>query len=246
VVEGDTVGVAGADLTLADSAGILVARVQSDSVGFFRLPAPEPGRFRVRASRIGFSPVSAEILFREKEAVEVELRMAEEAIPLEPILVVARKRIREGTLDQFYDRMARNKQRGVGQFLTVDQIENRTQLRLDLLLQTLPGVWSRDGNVAMLNPGAAGGIFCGPEFFLDGMPMLGGYRAIELMDLEGVEAYRGYSESVDGVFPNSCGQIFLWRKDDWGNPFTWRRGFFAVGLAALAWGVASLFGWGSG
>lgn len=242
LVLGDTVGVPGADLTLTDSLGTLLARVQADSLGGFRIPAPGPGRFTLGASRIGFARVSSLVIVREEETLEVELRMAEEAIPLEPILVVARREIDPRSLEQFYDRMARNKLRGVGHFLTLDQIENRIQSGLPLLLQTLPYVWYRDGGIRMLNPGAGGGIFCSPEFFLVGVPMLGGFREIELMDMEGVEVYRGYSEAQEGIFPHPCGQIFLWRKTDWGHPFTWRRAFYAAGLLAVSWAIIGSLG----
>lgn len=246
LVLGDTIGVSGADLTLADSTGTLLARVQADSAGRFRIPAPGPGRFILGASRIGFAGVSSAITIGEREVVEAELRMAEEAIPLEPLLVVARREIDEQSLEMFYDRMARNRQRGVGHFLTLDQIENRTQLSLAILLQTLPGVWYRGGSVQMVNPSPSGGRFCTPEFFLDGMPMLGGFREIVVMDMEGVEVYRGYSEAQEGIFPSPCGQIFLWRKRDWGNPFSWRRVFLAAGLLAVGWTIIGSLGWGPG
>ncbi len=242
LVLGDTVGVSAADLTLADSTGVLLARVQTNTVGEFRLPAPGAGRFQVSASRIGFSAVSAGVLVREMEVVEVELRMAESAIPLEPIVVVGRREIKQGTLDEFYDRMSRMKQRGAGHFLTLEQIENKTQLSLPLLLQTIPGVWYWGrGSVNMLNTGGTRGIFCTPEFFLDGRPMLMGFREIAVLDLEGVEVYRGFSESVHGYFPDRCGQIFLWRKSDWGNPFRWGTAFLGLGMLAFGVAIASLF-----
>jgi hypothetical protein len=241
LILGDTTGVSGAELTLSDSTELVLARVQTNETGEFRLPVPGAGRFQITASRIGFSPVEAEVRVREEEAVEIELRMAEEAIPLEPIVVVGRRKIRKGTPDEFYDRMARMKQRGKGQFLTREQIEAREGLRLALLLQTIPGVWAERNSVRVLNRSARGGIFCSPEFFIDGQPALGGQGDILPMDLEGVEVYRGFSESVDGVFPNSCGQIFLWRKSDWGNPITWGRAFFALGFAAVVFALSTFF-----
>ena len=242
IVAGDTTGVSGAELVLTDSTGVPVARVQSTETGHFRLPAPGAGQFIVRISRIGFAELEVVATFREEETVEVEIRMAEEAIPLEPILVMARREIRPGTLEQFYDRMARNKQRGKGHFLTREEIEKRSSLRLGLIIQTLPGVLTRGRNhtPVLVNPSARGGVLCSPEFFLDGRPMLNGYRDFEPTDLEGIEVYRGYSEAVDGEFPNSCGQIFIWRRSDWGNPITWRRTFIALGLGAILWAITGL------
>lgn len=242
--QGGDAPVPAADLILIDSTGAIVSQVQADSLGDFRLPAPGPGRYLIRASRLGFSRTDATVQLREQEILEVELKMGEEAIPLDPIVVVARKRIREGTLDEFYDRMARMKQAGRGQFLTKEQIEARISLSLPMLLQTIPGVWLQSGgqSVQLINPMASvEGQFCNPEFLLDGRPMLGGYREIQVMDLEGVEVYKGYSEAVSGHFPHRCGQIFLWRKPDWGNPFSWGRLVVASGLVLGIWALISLF-----
>ena len=153
VAMGDTAGIPGVDVTLMDATGAVLAQVQAGETGGFHIPAPGPGRYLIRASRIGLSTVDAEVLVLENELIEIELRMAEEAIPLEPIVVVARREIRQGTLDEFYDRMARMRQRGTGQFLTREQIEKLTQLRLALLLQTIPGVWywGRGESVSLLS-----------------------------------------------------------------------------------------------
>lgn len=238
---GDTVPVAGAELSLLDAGGVPVARVHADDRGAFRLPAPGPGSFHVQASRIGFATISAEVALGAEESTEVELRMAEEAVPLEPIVVVGRRRIRPGTLEEFYDRMARMQQVGKGQFLTREQIADRESMPLPFLLQTLPGVWTDtpSGGVKLVSSGS-GGMFCTPEFVLDGQPMLGGYRELQTMDLEGVEVYRGYSEAVEG-HPNRCGTVFLWRRADWGNPMSFGGAVLAAGLGALSLLIFTLF-----
>jgi hypothetical protein len=242
---GDTTGIEGVGLSLIDAADSTVARVTSDDRGRFRLPAPAGGTFRVQASRIGYADVDAEVVVREAEAVEVELRMAPEAIPLDPILVVGRREVRKGTIEEFYDRMARMKQAGKGQFMTREQIEARKSLRLGRILHTIPGVWvdGPDSAPRLLNTSPRErGSFCSPVFFLDGQPMLGGYRDFVPDDIEGIEVYRGYGEAVPGEFPDDCGQVFLWRRPDWGNPIRWRRAFAAVGLGAVVWFLASLVG----
>jgi hypothetical protein len=240
LVQGDTIAIPGVDLALSDSSGAPILRAQADDEGAFRLPAPRPGLFRIRVSRIGYATLQVEVQVLENETVVGEVRLATEAIPLEPLIVVGRREIRMGTLDEFYDRMARNKNRGKGRFLTKEQIEDRISMSLPMLLQTLPGVWLDVGgqSVRLLNSGGSGGTFCTPEYFLDGRPMLGGYRTILTMDLEGVEVYRGYSEAVHGHFPNQCGMVFLWRRRDWGNPFSWSRLFMAGGFTVLAFAIA--------
>jgi hypothetical protein len=236
-VMGDTTGVPGVDLVLADSAGTLLTRVQADGAGRFRLPVIGSGVFQIRASRIGFSAVAVDVSVMGEELVEIELRMAEKAIPLEPLVIVGRREIKKGTLDEFYDRMARMKQQGVGEFLTREQIEELRSTNLAMLLQTMQGIWldHRGTTVSMLSSTAttSGGVFCNPDYYLDGVPLLDGFREIYTLDLEGVEVYRGYSESIRGYWSSRCGMVFLWRKADWGAPITWKRTLIAGGLLAL-------------
>ncbi|NNM07287.1 MAG: TonB-dependent receptor [Gemmatimonadetes bacterium] len=245
LLRGDTLAIEGVGLSLVNAADSTVAQVTSDDLGRFRLPAPAGGAFRIRASRIGYAAVEAEVVVRDAESLEVELRMAPEAIPLDPILVVGRREVEKGTIEEFYDRMARMKQAGKGQFMTREQIEARKSLNLGLIMNTIPGVWTQgmNGTPRLLKSSPRGrGVFCSPEFFLDGQPMLGGFRSFVPDDLEGIEVYRGYGEAVPGEFPDECGQVFLWRRPDWGNPITWGRTFAAVGLGAVVWFLTSLIG----
>jgi hypothetical protein len=237
LVEGDTIGVGGTELALLNSTGTSLFRVQSDSLGMFRIPVPGPGKYEVLATRLGFASVRAEVEVREREIVDVELRMAEEAIPLDPIVVVARREIRRGTLDEFYDRMDRNKQRGVGWFFAREEIERRERVQLPILLQTAPGVFlqSSAGPPLMRHMGG----YCSPVIVIDGLET--SYRELQLMDLEGIEVYRGRFENVEGYFPSDCGMIFLWRRPDWGNPFSWGTLAVAGGLLALLIALASVF-----
>lgn len=236
-VSQDTAGVDGADLSLLDSAGVFLLRVQSDSIGFFRLPAPEAGSYRIRATRIGFAEIIVPIELGEKEIVEVELRMAEEAIPLRPLIVTARREIEWGTLDVFYDRMARNRERGVGWFFTRADIERRVDTQVPFFLHSVPGVFlSANAKYVQMRHR---GEFCSPRIFVDGFER--GAGDIQMMDLEGIEVYRGRFEQISGHFPNDCGTIFYWRRTDWGHPFTWRRAYAAGGLLGVLFAIAAIF-----
>lgn len=224
--DGDSVGVGGVDLVLTDPSGVSLLLAQSDSLGEFRFAAPEEGSFRITASRLGYASVDVDVDVGEKEMVEVEIRMATEAIPLEPIVVVGRREIRRGTLDEFYDRMGRNRERGVGWFFTREEIEARENVRLPFLLHSAPGVFlaGSGDSVRMRKRGE----FCSPVVYVDGFETE--YRELQLMDMEGIEVYQGRWENVDGYFPSDCGMIFLWRRPDWGNPFSWGKALVAGGL----------------
>ncbi len=237
LVEGDTLGVDGADLALIDSTGASLLLTQSDSLGMFRIAVPEAGRYEIMATRLGFASVQVEVVVREREIVDVELRLAEEAIPLDPIVVVARREIRRGTLDEFYDRMDRNKQRGVGWFFTKEEIERRELIQLPIFLQSAPGVFleTSGGPPLMRHQGD----YCSPTIFIDGLET--SYRELQLIDMEGIEVYRGRFETPAGYFPSDCGMIFLWRSPDWGNPFSWGRVAIAGGLLAILVALAAVF-----
>lgn len=96
LVVNDTVGIEGARVSVVDSAGTTLTAVVSDSTGGFNAFLDDPGGYRMVATRLGYRTSEAMILIQEEEIVDLEARMAEQAIPLAPILVVARRRIRGG------------------------------------------------------------------------------------------------------------------------------------------------------
>ncbi|MFC1790884.1 carboxypeptidase regulatory-like domain-containing protein [Gemmatimonadota bacterium] len=240
IVSGDTLPVEGAELTLIGPGEQPLLKVQSDENGQFRMPVPRPGSYRVVAERIGFVTVSVPVAVEdEEEVVVVEIRMSETAIPLEPLVVVARRRIRPGSLDEFYERMERNTQRGLGHFVTAEDVEAAPPFNTSALFRAVPRMEVRpsgpsDNDVFM----RVGGELCRPDIYLDGLPVMLPEEflfdnLVSVVDLEGVEIYRGQLERVEGYSPSTCGLILLWRKEDRGGGFSWRRLFFGVGLAAL-------------
>jgi hypothetical protein len=263
--EGDLVGVDGAELTLLDSLGATVALARSDSTGAFALSVPEPGSYVISATRIGFAPVHVDVAVGEKEIVEVELKTAHEAIPLDPIVVVARRQIRQGTLDEFYDRMARMKQRGSGFFFTPEDVARYKDAKLTFMLQTAPGVFSQsaggsDYEIRMMGPRGS----CSPIIYLDGIPMSGpgaasgpgrtesyGNGLYPFGDGGGGAARPRYStlqtldlEGVEvyrGRFENADG---YW-PSDCGSIFLWRKegwgGPFTVGNLLMGGGLMAAF-----
>ena len=85
--------VSGAVVSLLDEGGALRAAALSDSIGSYTLPAPVPGRYRVRAERVGYASTTSPVL--ELAAGEIrEQRLAVSAQPamLEEITAVGRTR----------------------------------------------------------------------------------------------------------------------------------------------------------
>lgn len=234
VLDGDTVGIAGVTVTVRAENGTELFQLQSNEAGEFRVPLDSPGVYRISASRIGLSTVEAEVTLSEREMVELELRMAQEAIPLEPLIVTARRVIRQGTLDEFYDRMERNRRRGVGHFITREDVENSPAANTAFLLERVPGIFLRpSGETGRAIQMRQVGRYCSPDYYLDGLPTSWD-RLPPMEDIEGVEIYRTRFESVEGYWPSRCGAVFMWRKRDWGEPFSWGTFFIAVGFATIA------------
>jgi hypothetical protein len=77
-------------LVLTAPSGEIVARTMSDAEGRFTLRAPAPGRYLVRAERIGRAPVEhGPVTVGEGEVLRVELRAEPRAISLAGIQVTA-------------------------------------------------------------------------------------------------------------------------------------------------------------
>jgi hypothetical protein len=226
--------------------GRLAAYTVTDSAGGFVMTVPRLGPFSLSAERIGLAAVTTtEFQVGLSEEVEVVLRMAVEAVPLEPLVVEARSAIELGLLTGYYERMERQQRLGSGHFLSRDQIEERQALDVADLLRDIPRVHvvrrgSRSGLLPSIVFLGTGGE-CSPAVFIDGMHQNRGGAAgtaavvdetVRPYDLEGVEVYRGLTEMPGEFYDDQhCGVILLWtRRDaDGGRPFSLNRIVVALG-----------------
>jgi hypothetical protein len=243
LIAGDTVGVDGVTVALSTQGQEPLLQVQSDEYGFFQLPVPQPGTYTLALSRIGFRSFEGQVSVGENEMVEVELRMSEEAIPLDPLVVTARRQIQRFTLDEFYDRMERNKRRGVGNFITREEVEASSTANTTLLLATTPVLYLEPvgdhtgWSVRMRQAGT----YCTPDYYMDGL-LTSWERLPPMEDVEGVEIYQtDRMETVEGDYPSECGAVYVWRRSDWGHPFSLRKLIIAGGFVAAAWALSLIF-----
>jgi hypothetical protein len=203
-------------------------RTFSDHDGRFSFPFLAPGNVHLRVKRLGFAETEGEVEVGDGVVVEMEVRMATEAIPLEGITVTAtRRRILLPGLEGFERRYLS----GHGQFILEDEIRLRSPTVVTSLLHGGTGV-------AVVGNGAA--IYmrrtqCPPMVYLDGVkltrcPVGGGPKppygcdpyeeaaqAVNLLppiSIHAIEIYRGPGE-VPGDYLDSnsrCGVILLWSK----------------------------------
>ena len=168
------------------------------------------------------------------EGVEIT-EMAAEAVELDPLLVVTEARSRNLDAAGFYDRRAR----GVGRFVSRDDITSSNALRASDLFRTMPGVrmsssgrFGEDG-VVLLRGG------CVADVFLDGVRTNSPFPMDALvgpMDLDGVEIYHG-SEVPPRFGPSQCGAVVIWThlpNPGTGRAFSWKKFLAALGVMGLS------------
>lgn len=216
------------------------AQAFTDERGAFMIRAPAAGSYRISAFLIGYATVASEAMdIAPHEEVTLEIRMAVEAVPLEPV-VVRHRNVMDSDLAGFYTRMERGRKSGFGHFISREDVERTSPLDATDLLRTAPGVRvvrGRGGYGAGLR--MSGG--CVPAIFVDGShvnryPMHGVSldEVVSAFSIEGVEVYRGAAAQI-GRFhdPSGCGVILVWtRRGTYSDePFSWKK--LLAGLAAI-------------
>ncbi|HET6764627.1 MAG TPA: TonB-dependent receptor, partial [Longimicrobiaceae bacterium] len=81
--------VPGAGVSAEPAGGRVARRASTDSAGAYLLRALAPGRYVVRASRIGFAPVQREVVLAAGQQARVDLRLADSSFVIEAVEVRA-------------------------------------------------------------------------------------------------------------------------------------------------------------
>jgi hypothetical protein len=164
-----------------------------------------PGEHSVAVRAVGYAPVSRTVVLKPAEGATLQVEMEPASVRLAEVNVVA-DRVYKGRMADFDRRRAR----GRGTFITRADIEANKQATIADVLRNTRGVkidCRVECSVRMVRSTA-----CSPQFYLDGFPQ--DTRAINtpLLDVGGIEVYRGPSETP-GEFlgPESmCGVIVIW------------------------------------
>lgn len=217
-----------------------VAMAQTDSAGTFLLLPRRSGSFLIRLRHLAYAAVdSAALQVRSGETLEIELRMAHAAIPIEPLVVTLR---RDRRVSGFYERRQRG---GFGYFLARSDIETRRSPRTTDLLRTMPGLQivpadrrlGRSPVNLITMRGALGR--CLPTIYLDGV-VVEQFEESGVDDwlhpdmLEGVEVYTGAASAPGPIHGlNNCGVVAFWTRSDVGGEWSWRKLAIGAGLFVL-------------
>lgn len=227
--------VEGAVITLWTLEGEAIS-VLSDASGRFVFNRLADGRFNISVERIGYQEFTGSITFRDDVGLRLTIDLVQEAVELEPLFVVSEERSRSLSAQGFYERQ----QRGIGRFVTRDQIDSRNSVRMSDVLETMAGVRmstagrSRQQAVVLLRGG------CVADVYLDGIRTVAPFPVDALVqpsDVEAVEVYHG-SETPARYGMTNCGTVLIWTRVP--NPATpgsqtgSNRVLGVLGLTAIA------------
>ncbi len=203
------------------------ARIISDSTGHFLVRAPGAGRYRLRAQRIGYMPVTSPPFdLVAPDTLEVELNASVDAVPLAPLVILSDRMPLVGTsgleLGGFFERnrMYGDLGTGAGHFIQQEEWRNRAPNRVSDLLRDMPGVYVVGGyrpqiyfkRITDFNP-----LGCRPTVYLNGQLIRFGEGdsvddLISASSIKAVEIYPGVSRPAQfmdmGAVP--CGAIVIW------------------------------------
>ncbi|MEM7415073.1 MAG: carboxypeptidase-like regulatory domain-containing protein [Gemmatimonadota bacterium] len=242
--------VSGARLLLRDPDGVIRAGMISSDRGRFELRADLAGMLRLEVSHIGYADWrTAAFALGTGQTLDVEVKLGIEAIPLEPIVVVARRSTGVSRTAQFLQRM-NDPARVGGYFIPEEDIESRPASLASTLVVGTPGMSVRlASSAAGLERNVIMAGECQAQAFVDGIRVQQGGGAsvddvVTVDRLAGVEMYPralgAPSQYVDTHNPR-CGVVLYWTREAESSEATsWGRGRIAVGIGI----VAGLITWG--
>lgn len=191
------------------------AATATDAAGNFRLQRIPAGTVVVNVRRLGYRPRSITVEHSLAAETTVEVRLS--AVP--DVLPTVEVRRRGEAFDSRLAGYNSRRERGVGHFVTREQLDRHDSPLFADVLRSIPGV-----RVKPLR-GSGGGRtisirgHCSPLVFLDGFPAASGALDLDMIDLatvEGIEVYSGLATvpieftSVQGT--ERCGVIAIWSR----------------------------------
>jgi TonB-dependent Receptor Plug Domain len=206
-----------AEVTLRRPDGRLLERVETGDDGAFEFTVTKVSAVQIQAKRLGYKGNTTPLLhFDEHRFIEVEVRLATDAILLAPLEVVVWSGVERSPLLDNYRRRLSMK---LGTFITRQDIEKAHPVYVSDLLRTVPGVQllgSGLGGRPLVQIGRGVAKGCQTQIFLDGVRMPDA-RLDDLVDpgsVEGIEIYKGLS-SIPPEFltPDApCGVVAVWTR----------------------------------
>jgi|BarGraIncu00222A_1022003.scaffolds.fasta_scaffold01463_1 CarboxypepD_reg-like domain/TonB-dependent Receptor Plug Domain len=185
---------------------------KADSRGVFRLTGLPSGTQTVEVRQISFALKRYTVDLSPTRESKLAAVLDTRATVLGAVTVEAKA---ASSIPGFEERA----KRGMGNFLTRDDIEKRQSILTTDLFRTIPGLnVAFDGNNYTVQSSRAGNMSCPMQWYLDGSPFDNSDNSLDQMlrpdDIEGIEIYKSASEvpvQYQGQHA-SCGTILVWTK----------------------------------
>ena len=163
------------------------ARVVTNAEGSFTFPSVTPDTIDLQATRLGYQDARGRVYVGGSQAVTIEIKMATQAIALEPITVTATRREFQFALPGMEELETRMSWGG-GEFILQDQIRDRRPGRVTDMLQGTNVVVMNDGRQIYM-----GRSLCAPVVYIDDVRITHGAGASSLsritLDIQDDYAY---------------------------------------------------------
>lgn len=203
-------------------------RTIADEAGRFRLTSVAPGQDTLRIALLAFESDRIPVTIPPGGTYQLELVVAYPSATLEELVVQVARTRSERTLG-----FERRRRRGIGSFITREEIERRNPALLSSMFWGLRRVRIRDGRVSLDTRGVGLRLStgralsgqsvtvlrdtgeCAPAIFVDGVKRGPLTRVDDLFpdEIAGIEVYT--SPSIPARFSdafNRCGSIVIWRR----------------------------------
>jgi hypothetical protein len=185
--------------------------IYSDSAGRFGMDRMPTGEVRIEARAIGYRMGQWQLTLPVGTTIERIFEMVPMTVGLDTVTVQAAPSTNWRSEDGFDYR----RRRGIGYFITREDIDHRQTAIINDLLVTVPGIYASCGGGRCRVQMMANGKNCSPEWFLDGHPATNATGPdFPTQTIRGVEVYRSLFE-VPPEFQRSnlrCGVIAIWTR----------------------------------
>lgn len=184
----------------------------TDGGGTFLLTGLPAGTQSLEIRYVGYSPKRVTVNLASGVTRSVAVTLDERADVLGEVTVYGKPSRRRKDLTGFLERH----ERGMGYFITRDDIQSRHPFQFTDLMRTVPGlrvVPSSYLDYSIISShGTSMGGACKPQIYVDGTRLIDGEQLnamIQPSDIAGVEIYNS-SESPPQYSSGLCGSILIW------------------------------------
>lgn len=189
----------------------------TDGYGRFSFGMLPKGELEISVRRIGYQALTARIIVTAVGIDSVRLRLVARTPVLTPVEISERERRRRQGITDFHERRTR----GLGSFITREEIEARGASHTSDVLRTRPGIrFVRAGGRLGIRFVSTSIVRrdCAPMIWVDGQRAPGmEIDDVLATDIEGIELYSGPSttpmEFSQGSSTSTCGTIVVWTRE---------------------------------